>query len=1075
MYKGLPGNLYILTVALLNEAFYTIICFSSMPYLMYPDKHGNNIVFTSEDNLWLHDLSTKKTTLLLSNFGTLTHAFISRDGKKVAFRCTKGAQGPISEIYVISIDSSDLKRVTYFSSSVTDLVGWASDSSILVVSDEGSPFMRESLAFEVNIDTLAYQALNLGPTSSILKTEKGNFLVRGLQDLNYWKRYRGGLRGKVYFDSGSKGGYKLFLQLESGVDTPTYMNNRLYFLTDKDGSGNIFSVNLQGKDLKQHTKFKDFYARNLKSDGKDAVFQKGGKLYLFHPAGDKVEELKINPPLTGHLIQRRFVDPTKFLEHFEISPDGKSVTFVVRGKGYEMSSRDGPVHSLDNGIKGRTRLAKFLTPSSLLIVNDESGEDVLYETKAGKRGKALLENCGLIMKLYPSPSGKFAVASNNRFEVFLVDVEKGKSELLDRSEDGEIDGVAWHPAEEFIALTYSGRGGEASLSSIMLMNVKTRKKTQVTSKAGTDYSPSFDPSGRYLYYISDRSLDPVYDKVIFDLGFSKASKPYIVTLDPEEPSPLWNKLGSVEQRTDEKVFTKIGVEGIERRSLPLPVEISDLLKLEAVRGGVLMLRVPVEGALTGGLMGRTRSDAELLKFDLSSGKQTSLIGKMTDFRLSRKGDKVLVRSGSNFTIRDLDRLPSGKGGDGGNNHDENATGTVAIDLKRLKCEINPRQEWKQMIRETWRLMREYYWKEEKINKFWDSVYKKYMPLAEQVFSRFEMSDVLKEMQGETGTSHSYERGGELYRSEFHPVGKLGAELAYSKGKYVFKRVYSGDPSNPDERSPLHSPGIDIREGDVLESINEAPTGEKSPPGLVLENLADSVVEVKVSRNGKKLTSPVRTMKGETYLIYRDWVERNRAYVHKKFGGAVGYIHIPDMMAGGFAEFHRQYKFEWDKPSLIVDVRFNGGGHVSGLLIEKVSRRLIGFDLPRRGKYAHYPDSAVRGGIVAITNEFAGSDGDIFSHSFKLLGLGELIGERTWGGVVGINPRTMLVDGTMITQPQFSFWFKDVGFGVENYGTDPTIRLDYSPADYLSGKDPQLDRAGEIALALSKKAMKYPSK
>ena len=224
-----------------------------------------------------------------------------------------------------------------------------------------------------------------------------------------------------------------------------------------------------------------------------------------------------------------------------------------------------------------------------------------------------------------------------------------------------------------------------------------------------------------------------------------------------------------------------------------------------------------------------------------------------------------------------------------------------------------------------------------------------------------------------------------------------------------------------------------------------------------------------------LKQPVKSLGSELNLIYRNWVENNRKFVRQKFGDKVGYIHIPDMMAKGFSEFHRQYIFEWDKPSIIVDVRFNGGGHVSHLLLEKLSRRLIGFDLPRRGPASHYPLYAVRGGIVAVTNEFAGSDGDIFSHSFKLMGLGELIGERTWGGVIGINPRRQLVDRTMITQPQYAFWFKDVGFGVENYGTDPTIRLDNAPGDYLKNRDPQLEKAGQIALKLAEKAMKVPTK
>ena len=1040
-----------------------------MAYLLHPDIRGDKLVFTSEDNLWSCDLDGKNPRLILSNLGTITSPRISPDGTKVAFRSTKGTDTVISEIYVISLKTGDLKRVTYFGTSGTNVVDWQSDSTILAVSDEGSPFMRETLTYRIDVNTLAYEQLKLGPTSSMLPTKEGTFLVRGLQDLTYWKRYRGGLRGKVYFDRGNRGSYAKFLQLESGIDSPTFMKNRLYFITDLDGTGNIYSVNLQGKDLKQHTRFKDFFARNLRSDGKTGVFHKGGRIFIFDPVKDKSTELKIALPVTGMFTERRFVEPSSFLEEYSLSYDGGSSGYIVRGKPYVLKGTNGPVTTLADVTHGRSRQLTFAgSTGNMLVVNDEPGSDCVY--LVGKEKKTILKDVGIIEVLSSSPSGKLAVASTNRFEMYLLDLQKGKSTLLDRNDIGMVEDISWHPTEKWIAVSYpEGEAEGGPLSSIVIIDIKSGKKTPVTSKAAVDFSPSFDPSGRYLFYLSERALDPIYDKVVFDMGFPKASKPFVVTLDAKEASPIWNRIGSSRAKKETPPLKEISLEGIMNRTLPLPVDAAEFHTITAINDAALLLRFPVEGVMKNMGSG-PRSDGELLYFDMTTGKAKQVLNEISGFRVSGGYNKILVRKKDKFSLYEVDSLSKTEGTKS-KLHDDDLT---RIDLNRIRCEILPRDEWRQMFLETWRTMKEKYWKEEKINQFWDSVRDRYIQFVDQVNSRFELSDVLKEMQGETGTSHSYERGGELYRSSYHRIGKIGSSLEYRKGRYFFGKIFCGDPSNLDERSPLLAPGVDIMEGDELVSINHVKIGDDTPPGKALENLADSLVEVEVKRSGKSGSFFIKTQKSELNTIYRDWVESNRALVRSKFKDA-GYIHIPDMMAKGFAEFHRQYIYEWEKPALIVDVRFNGGGHVSHLLLEKLSRKLIGFDIPRRGKYLPYPSYAISGGMVAVTNEFAGSDGDIFSHSFKLIGLGDLIGERTWGGVVGINPRRTLVDGTMFTQPEFSFWFTDVGFGVENYGTDPTIEVDNTPSDYLAGRDTQLEKAVEIAKELAKKAIRKPRK
>ncbi len=348
---------------------------------------------------------------------------------------------------------------------------------------------------------------------------------------------------------------------------------------------------------------------------------------------------------------------------------------------------------------------------------------------------------------------------------------------------------------------------------------------------------------------------------------------------------------------------------------------------------------------------------------------------------------------------------------------------------------------------------------------WVAIHDRYLPLVDRVCSRSEFSDLMWEMQGELGTSHAYEFGGDYRPEPSYWQGHLGADFEYDSkmDAWQITHIYQGDAWEPAADSSLTKPGINIKVGDHLISVNGRKLSHSLSPAAALVNLAWNEVLLGVS--GKDGSEPrsvtVKVLASETPARYREWVEANRQRVHQATGGRVGYVHIPDMMGKGYAEFHRGYLAEVDREGLVVDVRFNGGGHVSALILEKLARRRLGYDTSRWGQVpVPYPPESVLGPMVALTNEHAGSDGDIFSHGFKMMKLGPLIGKRTWGGVIGITPSHPLVDGTLTTQPEFSFWFSDVGWGVENYGTDPDIEVDITPQDYARGFDAQLERAIE---------------
>ena len=483
------------------------------------------------------------------------------------------------------------------------------------------------------------------------------------------------------------------------------------------------------------------------------------------------------------------------------------------------------------------------------------------------------------------------------------------------------------------------------------------------------------------------------------------------------------------------------------------------------------------------------------------------------FDVSRDGKTMIYRADRRLRVGKAGVKPPTDGG--------NSRKTGWVDLDRIRVSVDPTAEWAQMFREAWRLQRDHFWTADMAGIDWLHVYERYFPLLERVASRAEFSDLMWEMQGELGTSHAYEYGGDYRTGPDFPRGYLGADFEADPAGagWIVSRIIAGDPWDEAASSPLARPGMDIRPGDRLIAIDGQRLDPLRSPGAALvlragtdvflefaartganpdaaqpadaadrasddapsdADLSDSVAPsdaapsdampsdgdaiagASPSSAGRSFT--VRTLRDETALRYRAWVDGNRAAVHAASDGRVGYVHVPDMGPGGYAEFHRGFLAESDRPALIVDVRYNRGGHVSSLLLEKLARRRIGYDVRRWGDPIPYPVESVAGPIIALCNALSGSDGDMFSHAFKLMGLGPLIGTRTWGGVVGIWPRETLSDGGTTTQPEYSFWFNDVGWGLENHGAVPDIEVRFPPQDDAAGRDPQLERGIAEALA-----------
>ena len=669
-----------------------------------------------------------------------------------------------------------------------------------------------------------------------------------------------------------------------------------------------------------------------------------------------------------------------------------------------------------------------------------------------------------------APAGADRVAlTNHRQELLLVDLKARTVETVDRSDAARLDGIAWSPDGRYLA--YSFATSEV-VAHIKVLDATSGKVHAITRPEFRDVRPAFDPEGKYLYFLSARVFDPVYDGLYFDLGFPRGSRPYLVPLRRDLTSPFASATreprgpegatvpGGAEGKPDAKPKAPrvtIDFDGIEERVVSFPVAEGRYVGIAGAGSRVLFTSEPVAGSLHDDSWGPGEPPAplKLEAWDFEKDKVELVYGGITSFSVSMDGSTLGVRIGN--TVR---ALPAGVRSDG---LPKESRGRASgwVDLERMRLEVVPGDEWRQMFREAWRLQRDQFWTPDMSGIDWQAIHDRYLPLVDRVGSRAEFSDLMWEMQGELGTSHCYEMGGDYRPRPMWLQGFLGADLVYRRASRTWHvgRIPSGDAWDPEHTSPLAAPGLGVKEGDQIVAVAGEAVGAKRSPEECLVHRAGQPVPLTVRRKGGgSHTITVEAIGQEYALRYRDWVEANRARVHRATKGRVGYVHIPDMGPRGFSEFHRYYLTEVEHDGLIVDVRFNGGGHVSQLLLEKLLRKRIGYGKPRWGQPYSYPMHAPVGPMVGLTNEYAGSDGDMFSHGFKVYGLGPLIGKRTWGGVVGIWPRHALVDGTVTTQPEFSAWFFDVGFGVENYGIDPDIEVEIQPQDHAAGHDPQMERA-----------------
>ncbi|WP_406014976.1 PDZ domain-containing protein [Streptomyces sp. NBC_00984] len=1054
-------------------------------YLRYPHVQGDSIAFTAEDDVWLAPLDGGRAWRVSADNRPVTHPRISPDGTRVAWTSTRDGA---PEVHIAPADGGPSQRLTYWGDARTAVHGWTPGGEVLAISAQGQASLRRTWARAVPVDGGPARTLPYGPVGSVAYGPGGRVLLLAVtmgREAARWKRYRGGTAGKLWIEQESPADgpaefVRLHAELDGNIECPMWVGERVAFLSDHEGVGAVYSSLPDGSDLRRHTGIEGFYARHATTDGSRVAYASAGELWLLDDlGGDGPRRLDIRLGGQRTDLQPHSVHAGSHLDCASPDRTGRGSAVGTRGAVHWVTHREGPARALavEPGVRARLpRTFQADGDQHVVWVTDAEGDDALEcapatGTAPGAVPRRLAAGrIGRVLDLAPAPDGsRFAVAAHDG-RVLIVERESGEVHEVDRSEHGDASGLVFSPDSSWLAWSHPG---PEPLSQLKLAHLADLSVAEATPLRFRDFAPAFTGDGKHLAFLSERSFDPVYDAHVFDLAFIGTCRPHLLTLAAATPSPFGpqrhgrptekEKSGGEGDQDNPTALpvTRIDLEGLADRILPLPVEAASYSTLRAAKDGLLWLSHPVAGVL--GTSGATpdsgRPETVLERYDLEKLHCEELASDVRGFAVSGDGKRVVLHTRGKLRV-----VPSDSRAPADDDHDGDS---VTVDLSRIRRTLEPAAEWRQMYDEAGRIMRDNFWRSDMGGLDWDGVLDRYRPVLDRVATHDDLMDLLWEVQGELGTSHAYVNPPGGWQDDSARQGLLGADISRTdEGSWRIDRILPSETSDPEARSPLAAPGVAVRAGDAILAVDGSPVDPVTGPGPLLTGSAGKPVELTISPvdGGDPRHVVVVPVADEEALRYHAWVADRRAHVHEQSGGRLGYLHVPDMVGSGWAQLHRDLRIEVAREGLVVDVRENRGGHTSQLIVEKLARRVVGWDMPRGMQPFSYPQDAPRGPVVAVANEFSGSDGDVVNAAIKALRIGPVVGTRTWGGVVGIDSKYRLVDGTSVTQPKYAFWFEGYGWGVENHGVDPDVEVVMTPQDHVAGRDPQLDEAIRIALA-----------
>jgi len=1041
------------------------------------------ITFVAADCVWLAPVDGGRAWCLADDGAPPSHPRLSPDGAYVAW-ISRHYGHP--EVAVCASGGGPVRRLTYWGNPHTKVVGWTPDGRVLVASPAGENTLRDHWLRAVSLDH-DVERLPYGPASA-LSWGPGGALVLGSawsREPAHWKRYRGGTAPQLWLDPAGNGDWRRLLpELTAGLAWPMWVDERIVFVSDHEGVGNLYSVDPNGTELRRLTDHQDGdgYVRNPSTDGRRVVYHAMGEAYVLNMASQDDPDsgprrLDVELGVASALDQPWPVQAAQALGAIVPEHDAAASVVEVRGCAYRLTHREGPARAISAQPGVRIREPALLgRTGSALWATDIDGEDgleiaPLEAVEASRR--IATGTLGRVLHLAGHPSGATVAVISHDGRIRMVEVADGTVHEIAHSTDGEPEGLTFSPDGQWLAWTQPhGERSSALMLAKLSDGLPTGELVPATSGRFKDFSPAFTADGRYLAFLSTRTFDPVYDVHAFEMTFPSGTRPYLMPLAADDPVPFgpsvngWGfaatksavgpaandpSAGRPSAETEATSSpTVVDADGLEERIVAFPVVAGQYERLRVAGPAVLWLRRTPSGVL-GTERAKLTDPAPrpaLERFDFAKRTLVVLCPQADSFEPSGDGARVVVRDEDALLVLPTDREVKDDDPD-----------RVSVDLDRIRHHVDRRAEWHQMYDEAARLMRDHYWRADMNGVDWDGVVARYRPLLARLGGYDDLVDLLWEVSGELGTSHAYVVPPQSPADAQRQIGLLGADFRRDRdGDWVIERILAGESSDPRARSPLRAAGVALSPGDIVDAVDGRAVPSNLGPESVLAGAGDRIVELTVrpAGGGPARRVAVQPLTDEEPLRYQDWVAGRRSYVDANGQGRLGYLHIPDMMAAGWAQLHRDLELATRREGLIVDVRYNRGGHTSQLVIERLARRVQAYSLGRHRTPETYPEQAPRGPVVFLANQWSGSDGDIVSAMAQQLQVGPVIGVRTWGGVVGIDGRFTLVDGTSVTQPRYATWINGRGFSVENHGVDPDIEIVMTPADHAAGRDPQLD-------------------
>jgi tricorn protease len=1078
--------------------------------LRFPTTNGTQIVFCYAGELYTVGKDGGTARRLTSGPGYTSFARFSPDGTQIAF--TSQYDGN-TEVYVMPAEGGTPKRLTTSATlgrdDVSDrmgpnniVMGWENTKPLVVFRSRMKSFndFIGSL-FAVGLDSELPQQLPVprGGFVSFSPDDSKMAYNRVFREFRTWKHYRGGMADDIWIYDFKTGATENLTNNPAQDICPMWApDNKIYFISDRDNRMNLFVVDLTTKETKQLTHFTDFDTK-FPSIGKDSiVFEQAGYIWRYDLATGQATPVPIEIKEDFDSGRGGLVDASKHLESVNLAPDGERTIVVARGDLFSVPAKNGTPRNLSKTSGAHERDAVWSPDGKWVAYNsDATGENELYVRSQDGKGEPQQITNGADTYYYAvkwSPDSKKLLWSDRLQRLRYVDVATKAVTLVDQDKWGEIGTYNWSPDSQWITWA---RPEQNNLPRVYLYSLANKQQTPVTDNWYGSGEAVFSDDGKYLLLSSARDFKPTFGDEEFANVYRDMERVYLVTLAKETANPLAPKSDEVgkaeEKRKKEKeaaekkeetpaakkpeekpkkpVVVKVDTDGIQNRIVGLeitPGNYRNIRMLDDNRIFYLRRTAADEvGEEDEGLFGEKDKKSHLCVYNVDDRKE-NVLGDANNYQITFDGKKMLVKIKKDYAIIDVPK-------------DKLETKDHEHKIEGLDTQLDRHAEWRQIYFECWRQMRDFFFSPTMNGIDWKAMRDKYAALLPFVNHRNDLTYLLSELISELNNGHAYVGGGERPDAPRIKLGLLGAEFSRDPATHAYRieRILPGENWNKQTRSPLTEIDVNVKPGDYILAINNTPVS--SLPNLydALIGTADKQVILRVNSKptdaGARDVTVVPTA-DEAPLYYLDWVQKNIDYVTKKTGGEVGYLHIPDMAQPGLNEFTKLYFPQIQKHALIVDVRGNGGGFVSPLVIERLRRALVMVGIARNGMPQTDPPQTFVGPMVTLINEFSASDGDIFPYRFKALGLGKLIGKRTWGGVIGIRESLPIVDGGQFFKPEFAPYAKDgKQWIIEGRGVDPDIVVDNDPGKEFKGEDQQLDRAlQEIQDELKTKRYELPS-